>query len=82
MAEPDKEWDALATQLEALVKHIRATDGKNRLYAFADGFLAAARAYHRVILAEGKTSIRVEAALRALTLSTPKSKIQSFLEDA
>ncbi len=82
MSDSEAAWEALATQLEALVSHIRGTDGPNRLYAFADGFLATARAYHRVILAEGKTSIRVDAALKALTLSTPKSKIQSFLEDA
>ena len=81
MSDALEEWNALREQLSALVAHIEKTEGSNRLYAFADGVLATMRAYERVIHAEGKTSIRVQAALKALTLSTAKSRIQAFLGD-
>ncbi|MEO1174112.1 MAG: hypothetical protein AAFX94_19000 [Myxococcota bacterium] len=73
-------WDDLAARLKQLATLIEnEPNPTQRLYRFADGFLGMVKSYQQVILAEGKTSIRVEAALRALTLSTAKSKIEAFL---
>lgn len=76
-------WDKLADALKELLALIeQEPDPTQRLYKFADRFLALAKSYHAVVLAEGKTSIRLRAAVLALTLSTPKSRIESFLEGA
>ncbi len=76
----EQAWRRVQDRLRALAEHIdTARDNRERLYRFADGFLALARDYHAVIVAEGKTSLRVEAALQALNLKTPKSQLLSFL---
>ncbi|MEM6531628.1 MAG: hypothetical protein AAF654_03345 [Myxococcota bacterium] len=73
-------WDDLATRLKQLAELIEGEpDSKQRLYRFADGFLGLLKSYHQVILAEGKTSIRVEAALLSLDLRTAKSRLEAFL---
>lgn len=73
-------WDLLRDHLVALEGHIRASEpGPKRLYGFADGFLKMVRAYQAVVIAEGKTSIRVQAVVKALELKTPKSAILNFL---
>lgn len=76
----EQAWRRLQERLRGLAEHIdTARDGRERLYRFADGFLALVNEYHAVIVEEGKTSLRVEAALLALSLKTPKSRLLSFL---
>ncbi|MBC7794600.1 MAG: hypothetical protein H7Z43_12925 [Clostridia bacterium] len=72
-------WAAVSAELTTLQEILTHPKEPRRLYAFADHVVALIRAYHTALKAEGKTSIRIQAAERALDLKTDKSAIQAFL---
>lgn len=78
-ATPPDPWNAVRAELEALIQILARPHEPRRLYAFADHVVTFVRAYHAALKAEGKTSIRIQAAEKALSLSTAKSAIQAFL---
>ena len=73
-------WSAVDAELVVLREILQRPAEPRRLYAFADHIVALIRAYHVALKAEGKTSIRVTAAEKALDLKTPKSAVTAFLE--
>lgn len=73
-------WNVLGEELLALVRQLETEDGKPvNMIKFAEGYQSLARAYVRAIESEGRTSMRAQAVIKALDLSTPKSALLTFL---
>lgn len=73
-------WEPVAHELDAMRSILERPRDARRLYAFADHVVRFVKAYHAALRAEGKTSIRVQAAEKALDLTTPKSALQAFVD--
>jgi hypothetical protein len=76
----DAAWTNVRKELEGLTALLATPASAQRLYEFADRFVRLARAYNAAVLAEGKTSLRLKAALKALDLATKKSELERFVD--
>jgi hypothetical protein len=72
-------WDEVRGELQRLATLLEQPQDAKRLYAFADGFVRLAKAYHTALKADGKSSVRVQAVEKALDLKTAKSELTRFV---
>ena len=80
MSDSPEPWPSVRRELERLLAQLPVAGGTARdLNIFAASFGRLTRAYAAAILTTGKTSMRIEAAVLALDLHTPKSAILRFL---
>lgn len=80
MQEPTPVWRNVRSHLTAMAQLVDdAGDGPVDLMHFAQHFQALASAYLAALTSQGKTSMRVEATVKALNLGTPKSALLRFL---
>ena len=74
------EWQRVSEQLLCMLRMLEANDNRPlNLMKFAESYAALARMYMGAIASEGRTSMRAEAAAKALDLRTAKSELLAFL---
>ena len=81
--EHNQPWHAVMEHLLLMVRMLETGEGRpTNLLKFAEAQGALAKAYLAAIANEGRTSMRAEAAVKALDLRTAKSKLLAFLDRA
>ncbi len=73
-------WSSVRLRLERLTATVDSGQaGHVDLMRFADDYAALSREYLVALRLQGKSSMRVESAVKALDLKTPKSALERFL---
>lgn len=72
-------WQTVAEQLLGLLRLLETPGRPANIMKFAEGFAALARAYLAAVSEEGRTSMRMEAVVKALDLKTGKTQLLTFL---
>lgn len=81
--EQNQPWHEVMEHLLSMVRMLETGEGRPaNLMKFAEAQGALAKAYLTAIVSEGRTSMRAEAAVKALDLRTAKSKLLAFLDRA
>jgi hypothetical protein len=74
------EWQRVSEQLLGMLRMLESNDNRPlNLLKFAETYAALARVYRAAIESEGRSSMRAEAAAKALDLRTAKSELLAFL---
>lgn len=74
-------WHIVIENLQLLIASLENGAPQN-IYDFAARYHHLAHAYHAAIQAEGRSSMRMDAVLKALDLTTKKSELVNFINPA